>query len=403
MESDSKKLFNIKNKLNSVKSKLISKNYNQKLTDIKNNINDLKDNSQSFRIIDRTINKAKNGLSLVSKSTKNNILKIKPILNDSSEKIETIVNNNQLKKVLSMFLYISLIIIISLITIDNKIISFKLKKIIRSLLYSLILILLVTDVIHLIFDKNNTVVQIVILLCLGAATYFLMKFIDDIVTYIKKEKFNSPFIISGLQIGTNSHVISQNPNNPKSILLYPSNNEENGIEFSYQLWIIVKSSNFKGDENDSPRHVFHKGDYTGNITQCPSLHLLPYTNAFRINVNTLQDKDNFIDIFNIPIDKWIHITIVLKQTKLEVYINGELKKSKNLYSLPRQNYGDVWVNLNGGFDGYLSKLRYHRYALSPSEIEEFSKEKPNSTECTVSNEKPSYLSKDWWLSNSFSD
>ena len=406
MDTD-EKLSYIKDQFNSVKSKSNVKidkiNYREKLTDIKNNINSIKNKSQPFKILDKTINKSKNGFSVISNATKRSLSKANPILNKGSEKIESLVNDGQIKKFLNMILYISLLIIIVIQVTDIESISFNLKKIIRNLLYSLILVFFVNDIIPLIADDSNLAIQLFILVLLGISTYFFMKFIDDLIEYRKIQQFNSPFLIEGLQVGTNSTVISQNPNNPEAILLYPSKNEPNGIEFSYQVWIIVKGTNFKGSKNDPLKHIFHKGDYTGKITQCPSLYLHPDINALRINVNTLDSKDNFIDIHNIPLDKWLHITIVLKQNKFEVFINGSLKNTKLLTSLPRQNYGDVWVNLNGGFDGYLSKLRYHRYALHYTEIEKYSKDKPNSTGCLVSTDRPSYLNKDWWLSNSFSD
>ena len=51
----------------------------------------------------------------------------------------------------------------------------------------------------------------------------------------------------------------------------------------------------------------------------------------------------------------MHVAIVLKQRKCEVYINGKLKKYVELKTIPRQNFGDLWVNLNGGFDGLITQ------------------------------------------------
>ena len=146
------------------------------------------------------------------------------------------------------------------------------------------------------------------------------------------------------------------------------------------------------------KHIFHKGNSNG-MTQCPALWLHPDNNSLRINVNSLDSQDNTIDIDNIPINKWVHITIVVKQTKVEVFINGELKITKNLNSLPRQNYGNLWVNCFGGFDGYISKLRYHEFALDPLDIENFSRDKPNISSCNISGDTPPYLDPQWWFAD----
>ena len=37
--------------------------------------------------------------------------------------------------------------------------------------------------------------------------------------------------------------------------------------------------------------------------------------------------------------------------------------------VPKQNYGDVFVGLNGGFDGNVSNLWYYDYALGTAEIQ----------------------------------
>ena len=114
-------------------------------------------------------------------------------------------------------------------------------------------------------------------------------------------------------------------------------------------------------------------------------------------MNTIEKKDNIIDIDNIPINKWLHVSIVVKQKVITIYINGNIKKSKVLSSIPRQNFGNIWVNLYGGFDGFISKLKYSRKALSYSDVENIVAEGPSNDSCSLSGSKPPYLDDDWWL------
>ena len=145
------------------------------------------------------------------------------------------------------------------------------------------------------------------------------------------------------------------------------------------------------------KHIFHKGDSKANISYTPAVWLMPKENIIRINMNTINEKDNIIDIDNIPVDKWFHISIVVKQKTVNIYFNGKIKRSKMLLSVPRQNFGNFWVNLYGGFDGYISQLQYHNRAISYSEVENIVSEGP-STESIKSPElKPPYLDDGWWL------
>ena len=72
--------------------------------------------------------------------------------------------------------------------------------------------------------------------------------------------------------------------------------------------------------------------------------------------------------------------------KLQVRYNPGLK----------QNNGDLWVNLFGGFDGYLSKLRYYDEALEYEEIQGIVKEGPSKIITADTGELPPYLDNDWW-------
>ena len=88
---------------------------------------------------------------------------------------------------------------------------------------------------------------------------------------------------------------------------------------------------------------------------------------------------------------------MLNGQNLDVYINGHLKSRKQLEGVPRQNFGDLWVNLYGGFDGYLADLRYYRNALDYKEIEEIVKEGPSKAPSLDSHKYPPYLDDNWWF------
>ena len=93
------------------------------------------------------------------------------------------------------------------------------------------------------------------------------------------------------------------------------------------------------------------------------------------------------------------MSVVLQGEHMDIYINGKLKTRYILKGVAKQNYGDLWVNLYGGFDGYLSDLSYYRRALSYSEIEKIVKKGPSKKKLYDEQIKPPYLEDEWWFSN----
>ena len=99
-------------------------------------------------------------------------------------------------------------------------------------------------------------------------------------------------------------------------------------------------------------------------------------------------------------NKWIHVVIRIEDNKLDVYINGALAKRHILGNVVKQNYGNVNVALNGGFQGFISNLRYFSYALQPGEILAIVNDGPNTTvnsQTSLSVSTPPYLSLQWYV------
>ena len=74
---------------------------------------------------------------------------------------------------------------------------------------------------------------------------------------------------------------------------------------------------------------------------------------------------------NIPIQKWVNLSITLYKKTLDVYINGKLHKTCVLPNVPdMQDDGDGNIDITpgGGFDGYTSKFQFYPEALNPQEI-----------------------------------
>ena len=213
------------------------------------------------------------------------------------------------------------------------------------------------------------------------------------LSFIEKSK-ESPYIFKGSKSAKRSLVINQDPRYSSSIPLKRSHGK-NDAEFSYSLWVLIEDTEYKYGEW---KHIFHKGNDSAYPLRAPGLYIHPRDNSFRLYMNTNENILEYVDIPNIPVRKWIHVGVTMQGRAMSVYINGKLKTKKVFESVPRQNYGNLWVSLFGGFEGYLSKMRYYNYALEYPEVESIVKKGPSKDACTDTGEMPPYLKDSWWYS-----
>lgn len=85
------------------------------------------------------------------------------------------------------------------------------------------------------------------------------------------------------------------------------------------------------------------------------------------NLNNLE-YSNGCDIINIPVQRWVHIAVVLINKTIDVYINGKLARSCTMQNVPKLNNGNIYICQDGGFEGDISDVLYSNRALSVSDI-----------------------------------
>jgi hypothetical protein len=164
-------------------------------------------------------------------------------------------------------------------------------------------------------------------------------------------------------------TFTQDPSIKGSKTAHRSQNASDGIEFTWSVWILIDPSSTSQVNNGQYKHVFHKGNSSIAETglnfpnNAPGLYIAPRTNALVVIMNTYDSINEEVVIPGIPMNKWVNVIIRCQNTTLDVYINGTIAKSHVLNGVPKQNYGDVYVAMNGGFSGYISNLQYFNYAL----------------------------------------
>jgi hypothetical protein len=216
-------------------------------------------------------------------------------------------------------------------------------------------------------------------------------------------KSSSPHFINGMVDAKQMLIFKQDPSEKNSVTLARSTNERDGVEFTWSVWLYIDDLVYKQGQY---RHVFHKGNSeigpSGLVepNNAPGVYIAPNTNALYIIINSYNEINESIYIDDIPLNKWLNVMIRCQNTVIDVYINGVIAQSLQLKGVPKQNYGDVFTSMNGGFSGYISNLWYFDRALGTSDIDNLAKSGPNmkmvgSGGMNIKN--PDYLSLRWYF------
>ena len=226
----------------------------------------------------------------------------------------------------------------------------------------------------------------------------------------------SPYVVKGLVNGGEKIIVSSDPKDANSVPIFRSNNESTGLEFTWSTWLFIDSI----PGNNGYQHIFSKGndEYDGNgiatVNNGPGLYLTNQTQTSGANLAKLHvvmdsvqmnDPNVTLEIDNIPIKNWVHVAIRIKNTILDVYINGTIAGRIVLDHVPKQNYQPVI--LSGGpnmMSGKISDLRYFNRAIDVFEINAIVSNGPNLTTSSLSDESNkggnyfTYLSNNWYTS-----
>ena len=281
-------------------------------------------------------------------------------------------------------------------------------------------------------NSNNIIAKIIFIILVIILFISFFRIGVNIISLLMTPN-SSPYLYEHMKDARQLVIIPQNPGSSGGIPVIRSRNQYDGLEFSYSSWIYIDDPTYKS--NQMYKHIFHKGnDFLGNDSifhpnNSPGLYLFNGKQGHVENPNKLDSydyqypvmgllvrqniftnesgKDNefFEDIIieGIPIRKWVCIIVrVNNQNILDVFINGKLMKRKKLSGVVRQNYDNVYINMNGGFSGNLSSLRYYNYALGTFEISSIVSNGPSlkiASSSNISESMPRYLSSKWFFSS----
>jgi hypothetical protein len=269
-------------------------------------------------------------------------------------------------------------------------------------------------------QSNSIVAKFAFLILVLLVFMMLLSLGSFILAKVFSPKHN-PILIPGMINSKQMMIIPQDPSVKGAKPIYRSNNKREGLEFTWSVWINIDDYSYN---ERLFKHVFHKGNNNissqntgagvGGINfpnNSPGLYITPLnvdaangnTAGLLIKMNSFNKIDEDVTINGIPLHKWVNVIIrVTKQKQLDVYINGTLVKRHMMAGVPKQNYGDVYASLNGGFSGNTSELRYFEKALGTSQIQSIVNKGPNTKLISGSNMgadniAKKYISTRWYL------
>jgi hypothetical protein len=273
-------------------------------------------------------------------------------------------------------------------------------------------------------DSNNFVAKISFLILILFICLIGYQLIVRLIVRMYSPK-NDIILLDGTADASSMKTVTQSSTSP-STLVMPSTNESNGIEFTWSVWIYINELSTYTIYNT----VFFKGNFNpyggqntqrcGNLnieTNAPGVYIITDSNKSSATLQVLMDtiqqpsafkvKDecvtsNPVNVPHIPFHTWVNIVIRCSGTTLDVYVNGIIANSVILNGIPKQNSGNIYITPNGGFNGYVSTLRYMNHSASNGEIQAIYQKGPNKK--SIDNNmsqftKNNYLSFDWYSVN----
>lgn len=190
-----------------------------------------------------------------------------------------------------------------------------------------------------------------------------------------------PYTLQSLQNAQNSTTI-------KATSLATNGSNIPSSNFAYSIWFYINDFNYRYGE---PKVIFgrmgsqsnsNSGSVTGlsGLDPCPAVVLGAVENNLDISLGcfpginqtpTTPGGKTIVHncrVSNIPVQKWVNLTISVYGRSLDVYIDGKLVKTCLLPGVANiNNNSDIYVTPLGGFNGWTSKFQYYPNSLNPQE------------------------------------
>lgn len=270
-------------------------------------------------------------------------------------------------------------------------------------------------------SSDGLIPQLILTIIIILVLHFIIMAVESLVKGVQRYNRLSATLLPYTYIskGDNkdAQVVLQNPKKSKYPFMYPSENEVNGLEFSYSFHLYVDPDTYVDVANRHANEfytVFYKGGSNPWPLLGPGVFLNAKENTLRIYMNSVKSiQDNYVEIPNMPVGKWAHLVITQRGQNMDIYINGNIAVRKHFEELPLINFGDVYVfpiathtpsanstapKVIGAMKGMISRLKYYAYAINYTQIDSLIGEGISKKIVASSmDQTPPYFHDSWWV------
>jgi hypothetical protein len=211
--------------------------------------------------------------------------------------------------------------------------------------------------------------------------------------YPKRNNLAVKFSVLGKEVGFTNGKLGKATKGKKCIFPYKINWDKLGIQKPIHKDPNMKIFNCETTADEHSEHGYcpTEVDSSGYVTDinkfgsCSKKSMDPNVNKQLLTI------DGNCDIENVPLNRWFHLAITVKDDSVEVYIDGKLSKSCVYENLPLISKGDLWITNKGGFDGKLTQFKVIPYYLTHSEIRTIYMRGPDNKNTVLGGIPPLYV------------
>jgi len=238
------------------------------------------------------------------------------------------------------------------------------------------------------FLNSNSIIAKFVFLILVLIVFSVLVNLGIYLIMYFSQKSRNPYVIYGMVPGNAQINVKQDPRDSNSVTILRSNNQANGLEMTWSVWLLINDLQARVAPQKY-NHIFNKGDINFNtdgiasVNNGPGVYIGDATtgNTLHILMDTVNAPDaTGMDISGVPLKKWFHLAIRMQNNIMDVYLNGVISGRRPFNQVPKQNYDDVHVGYNKGFNGNLSNIVYYDRALSVFDINNIILNGPNLTQ-----------------------
>jgi len=152
-----------------------------------------------------------------------------------------------------------------------------------------------------------------------------------------------------------------------------------GNEYNLNFWVYINDYTYR----------YNDDKVILNRNNNPNVMFSSNTNSLKVLINVednLNDIDgeeddssliNVCEVKDIPLQRWVNINLSLNNKVMDIFMDGKLSKTCIINGYPKPNIGSMDITPNGGFNGFISSVRFSNSALSLNEIGGFYKKGPS--------------------------